>query len=168
MKSLQSKRSKRYMVANLLDGMVLAAVIAGIVLFILYPIFSVVSTSFFKDGEFTLTYYLELFNEKNFILKMCIRDRAGTEQAQYKMNVTSEALGMQEAEACVAQAGAAVTWDEETQQNYAQWESDGATYKIWLEDSSSIEAKLKLMEKYQLGGVADVYKRQPWEGAYFI
>lgn len=68
MKSLQSKRSKRYMVANLLDGMVLAAVIAGIVLFILYPIFSVVSTSFFKDGEFTLTYYLELFNEKNFIL----------------------------------------------------------------------------------------------------
>lgn len=32
---------------------------------------------------------------------------------------TSEALGMQEAEACVAQAGAAVTWDEETQQNYA-------------------------------------------------
>lgn len=44
--------------------------------------------------------------------------------------------------------------DEETQQNYAQWESDGATYKIWLEDSSSIEAKLKLMEKYQLGGVA--------------
>lgn len=80
--------------------------------------------------------------------------QAGTEQAQYKMNVTSEALGMQEAEACVAQAGAAVTWDEETQQNYAQWESDGATYKIWLEDSSSIEAKLKLMEKYQLGGVA--------------
>lgn len=42
--------------------------------------------------------------------------QAGTEQAQYKMNVTSEALGMQEAEACVAQAGAAVTWDEETQQ----------------------------------------------------
>ena len=80
--------------------------------------------------------------------------QAGTEQAQYKMNVTSEALGMQEAEACVAQAGAAVTWDEETQQNYAQWESDGATYKILLEDSSSIEAKLKLMEKYQLGGVA--------------
>ena len=34
------------------------------------------------------------------------------------------------------------------------YEADGATYKIWLEDSSSIEAKLKLMEKYQLGGVA--------------
>lgn len=83
-----------------------------------------------------------------------LAEQAGTEQAQYAMNVTSEALGMQEAEERVAQAGAAVTWDEETQQNYAQWESDGVTYKVWLEDSSSIEAKLKLMKKYKLGGVA--------------
>ena len=83
-----------------------------------------------------------------------LAEQAGTEQAQYAMNVTSEALGMQEAEERVAQAGATVTWDEETQQNYAQWESDGVTYKVWLEDSSSIEAKLKLMKKYKLGGVA--------------
>lgn len=83
-----------------------------------------------------------------------LAEQAGTEQAQYKMNVTSEALGMQEAEERVAQAGAAVVWDDKAQQNYAEWQSEGVTYKVWLEDSSSIEAKLKLMEQYKLGGVA--------------
>lgn len=83
-----------------------------------------------------------------------LAEQAGTEQAQYKMNVTSEALGMQEAEERVAQAGAAVVWDDKEQQNYAEWQSEGVTYKVWLEDSSSIEAKLKLMEQYKLGGVA--------------
>ncbi len=83
-----------------------------------------------------------------------LAEQAGTEQAQYGMNVTSEALGMQEAEECVAQAGVTAVWDEKTQQNYAEWQSEGVTYKVWLEDSSSIEAKLKLMEQYQLGGVA--------------
>lgn len=70
MKNLQAKRkrSKRYILADILDGLILATVIAGIVLFILYPICSVVSTSFFDDGKFTLQYYQEIFNPSNFQL----------------------------------------------------------------------------------------------------
>ena len=68
MKSVQAKRSKRYLIANILDWLVLAAVIAGIVLFILYPIASVISTSFFDKNGFTLRYYIELLNASNFQL----------------------------------------------------------------------------------------------------
>ena len=45
-------------------------------------------------------------------------------------------------------------WDEETAQNFAQFEADGATYQIWLEDMQSISAKLNLMSGYNLAGVA--------------
>lgn len=79
---------------------------------------------------------------------------AGTEEAEYTMNVTSEALGMTAAENTVAQAGVSVTWDEDAQQNYATWEADGVTYEIWLEDEQSIELKLKLMKDNGLAGTA--------------
>lgn len=79
---------------------------------------------------------------------------AGTEAAEYPMKVTSEALGMEAAEARVAEAGAEITWDEETQQNFATWTSGDETYKIWLEDEASLEPKLKLMKENGLAGTA--------------
>lgn len=79
---------------------------------------------------------------------------AGTDEAEYTMNVTSEALGMTAAENTVAQAGVSVIWDEDAQQNYATWEADGVTYEIWLEDEQSIELKLKLMKDNGLAGTA--------------
>ncbi len=78
----------------------------------------------------------------------------GTEAAQYATNVTSEAYGMVDAAALVTNNGATITFDETNQVNYATWEKDGTTYKIWLEDTVSIEAKLKLMKEYNLAGVA--------------
>lgn len=68
--------------------------------------------------------------------------------------LTSQAIGMQEAETAVANAGVTASWDEETQQNYAEWTADGNTYKIWLEDEQSLEAKLKVMQEYDLAGAA--------------
>lgn len=68
--------------------------------------------------------------------------------------LTSQAIGMQEAETAVANAGVTASWDEETQQNYAEWIADGNTYKIWLEDEQSLEAKLKVMQEYDLAGAA--------------
>ena len=74
-----------------------------------------------------------------------LAEEAGTEAAEYSVKVTSEALGMEAAEQAIADAGAQTTVDEATKQNYAQWEADGATYKIWLEDETALEEKLKLM-----------------------
>lgn len=68
--------------------------------------------------------------------------------------VSSEALTMSGADNILAQYGITATWDEETQQNFAQFEADGATYQIWLEDVPSITAKLNLMSGYRLAGVA--------------
>ena len=83
-----------------------------------------------------------------------LAEEAGTEAAEYSVKVTSEALGMEAAEQSIADAGAQTTVDEATKQNYAQWEADGATYKIWLEDETALEEKLKLMKEYKLAGTA--------------
>ena len=43
--------------------------------------------------------------------------------------------------------GAEIVVDEVTGQTYAEWEAYGATYKVWLEDETALENKLKLMKK---------------------
>lgn len=78
----------------------------------------------------------------------------GTEEAEYPVNVTSSAYGMEQAERVIANAGAEIVVDEATGQNYAEWETGGETYKIWLEDEDALEAKLKLMKEYDLAGNA--------------
>ena len=52
-------------------------------------------------------------------------------------------------------AGAEAQWDKETMQNYAEWDADGGTYKIWLEDEQSLEEKLKVIKSNNLAGVAE-------------
>lgn len=83
-----------------------------------------------------------------------IASEKGTDAAEYTMNVTSTAYGMADAKAVVDQAGAEITWDDKTQQNYATWEADGATYEVWLEDAKSLEPRLKLMKDNHLAGTA--------------
>ena len=46
-------------------------------------------------------------------------------------------------------------WDDNVKQNYAQWDADGGTYKIWLEDVQSLEEKLKVIRQNELAGVAE-------------
>ena len=78
----------------------------------------------------------------------------GTEAAEYSVKVTSVAYGMRAAEQVIRTSGAQIVLDEATGHNYAQWEADGATYKIWLEDEAALEAKLKLMKENELAGNA--------------
>lgn len=79
----------------------------------------------------------------------------GTEAANYKNKVSSTALGMDEAQQVVQDAGAQTEWDDTTKQNYAQWETEDGIYKIWLEDTKSLEEKLKLIKSDNLAGVAE-------------
>ncbi len=84
-----------------------------------------------------------------------LAEEAGTEAASYPNNVTSYAYGMDEAADIVSASGAQTEWDDTTKQNYAQWEADGGVYKIWLEDSRSLEEKLKVVKANGLAGVAE-------------
>lgn len=83
-----------------------------------------------------------------------LAEQQGSEAAEYATNVSSEALTMSEASYRLSQIGVEATWDEATQQNFATWEYEGTTYKIWLEDAQSIEPKLKLMKDNGLAGTA--------------
>lgn len=83
-----------------------------------------------------------------------LSEQQGTDAAEYATNVSSEALTMSEASYRLSQIGVEATWDEATQQNFATWEYEGTTYKIWLEDAQSVEPKLKLMKDNGLAGTA--------------
>ena len=84
-----------------------------------------------------------------------LAEEAGTEAAQYPNKVTSTAYSMVEAEKVLSDSGAQAAWDETTMQNYAEWEADDGTYRIWLEDRQSLEAKLKVISENNLAGVAE-------------
>ena len=68
--------------------------------------------------------------------------------------LSSQAVGMDMAEDYVSLHNMPVEWDEETCQNYAENTEGGSLFQVLLEDERSIEVKLNIMEKYQIGGVA--------------
>lgn len=45
-------------------------------------------------------------------------------------------------------------WKEDVKQYYVQYEQDGITYKMWLEEEESLKAKFALMKQYNLAGAA--------------
>lgn len=132
-----------------------------------YEAGSVASYNYVKEGiEETLRdvpadkvinavpFYTRLWNETPKTDEERAEDQ-GTEAASYSMKVTSEALGMEEAAQRVSEAGATVIWDDTVKQNYAEWQGDNdSTYRIWLEDASSLEVKLGLMKDNNLAGTA--------------
>lgn len=70
--------------------------------------------------------------------------------------VTSEAMGMNQAQQTLENNQVETSWDETTGQNYAQFNGEsGELYQIWLEDTESLTKKLELIKNYDLGGVAE-------------
>ena len=70
--------------------------------------------------------------------------------------VTSEAMGMNQAQQTLENNQVEASWDETTGQNYAQFTGEsGELYQIWLEDTESLTRKLELIKNYDLGGVAE-------------
>ncbi len=63
-------------------------------------------------------------------------------------------VSMTDAKQAVADVGTEAKWDEETAQNYAEWQKGDRTYKVWLEDGDSLAAKVQAMHTYHLGGIA--------------
>jgi len=68
--------------------------------------------------------------------------------------VTDDSLSVRNTADFLSRVNAEPEWDEETCQNYAEWTSGSATYKLWIEDEESIEVKLKVMSVQNIGGVA--------------
>lgn len=60
-------------------------------------------------------------------------------------------------------AGVEKKWNEDLKQYYVEYEQNGYTYKMWIEDEKSIKAKFDIMNKYNLAGAA--YWQKDFESA---
>ena len=70
--------------------------------------------------------------------------------------VSSEAIGMDHADEILSQYQVTAAWSEETSQDYVEFtDEEGNFCQIWLENEKSIEEKMKLVQQYDLGGVAE-------------
>lgn len=76
-------------------------------------------------------------------------------------------LGLTSAKSWVNNNISNPVWLEDAGQYYGEIQKNGVIYKIWLEDESSIEKKLGLMQKYKLAGTAfwssDLDNNSIWE-----
>lgn len=70
-------------------------------------------------------------------------------------SVSSQAVGMEKARSYIADHGITTRWDEETCQNYGEYQSADGFCQVWLEDAESIRVKLNIMQKYGIAGVAE-------------
>lgn len=68
--------------------------------------------------------------------------------------VKTSAVGMSTVANKIEENGAEIVYDEATGQNYAEWVSGNSVFKVWIEDKTSIEARIDLVNKYNLAGVA--------------
>ncbi len=69
-------------------------------------------------------------------------------------DLSSYAAGMSDVQKLISVNGAVPFWSEEYGQNYVEYENSGVLYQIWIEDSTSLEEKLKVMDAYGLAGGA--------------
>lgn len=68
--------------------------------------------------------------------------------------LSTEAVNMETAEKAYKEAGVKPVFDKATGQNFVTYSKGKSTYSIWLEDETSVKARLELMNKYKMGGVA--------------
>ena len=69
-------------------------------------------------------------------------------------DLSSWTVGMGEQANLIASNGATTNWLEVEGQNYAEYINGGVTYKIWVEDATSLEKKLEVMKNNSLAGAS--------------
>lgn len=69
-------------------------------------------------------------------------------------NISCYSASMGEQKNLINVHGVTPVWSDETGQYYVEYTKNNSIYKIWMEDATSIEQKLKLMDSFQLAGGA--------------
>lgn len=67
--------------------------------------------------------------------------------------ITSDTVDLKDVDE-VLPANVEKRWDDNLKQYYVEYTENGAVYKMWIEDTTSISAKLDLINEYQLAGAA--------------
>lgn len=84
----------------------------------------------------------------------CLTPRSDESDTEMLYDVTSEAYGMNAAAKLVKANDAEKVWLEDCGQYYVEYEKNGQLYKIWLEDSASLDERLRLLDAYSLAGAS--------------
>ena len=77
-----------------------------------------------------------------------------TQSGHGKVKVKATTLTMAESDSIISERSISPIWLNDKGQHFYSFLSDGKTYKVWVENRDSIKAKLSLIEKYRLAGVA--------------
>lgn len=126
---------------------------------------SVSSIGFFKDA--ILNTLKEVPPERTIIAIPFYTRVWKEETVDGKLVISDAAYGMEAAEKVLTLNGIVPEWDEETGQYYGEFQADGGTYKVWLEEETSIEEKMKLISENKVAGVAawklGLEKKSVWD-----
>ncbi len=79
---------------------------------------------------------------------------AGDNPYSAKYVISSEEEGMAKAMRLLGEHQAELVWNDEISQYFGEYEEDGTLYRIWLEDATSLQAKLDVVAEYDLAGIA--------------
>ena len=111
---------------------------------------SVASLPWVENGVSAMAQQVE---SSKIVLAIPFYTRIWTEDVDGNVRDCSSA-DMTSAAQALVNHGVEPVWVDSFGQNYGEYDENGNTVRIWLEDSTSIEEKLKLIQKYQLAGVS--------------
>ncbi|TDQ39768.1 spore germination protein YaaH [Aureibacillus halotolerans] len=99
---------------------------------------------------------LEVVPNERLILGIPFYARIWEEQttANGNIEVSSSAHSMDGIEAWMEERGLTSTYDDQTGQDYAEYQEEGTHYKVWMENETSLQKRVDLMHAYELAGVA--------------
>jgi spore germination protein YaaH len=109
----------------------------------------VASLGFVKDA---VTNTLEAVPKEKIIIAIPFYTRLWKETKDGE--VSSESFSMTPAENILKDNEAEPEWDETYGSYYAEYEKDGALYRMWQEEDKSIEEKLKVIYGGDVAGIA--------------
>ncbi|OMF34735.1 glycosyl hydrolase [Paenibacillus sp. FSL H8-0548] len=90
------------------------------------------------------------------IMSMPLYTRIWTEKKDEtgKVTVSSKAVGMERVKEIISTKKLTPVFDAAAGQNYVEYTEDGALLRIWIEDDLSLKARIAIVRKYDLAGIA--------------
>ena len=74
------------------------------------------------------------------------------DEEQY--DISFENLGMDSVAKRLQLNGVTASWLDDAGQNFAQYQQDNTTYKVWVEDAASMDERMNIMKSNDLAGVS--------------
>ena len=72
----------------------------------------------------------------------------------FMRGTAAQSLSFSDAIELALRYGAEIQYDEQAQTPYFNYTADGQRHVVWFDDPRSIQAKLSLVDEYNLGGVS--------------